>query len=161
MTNPAYIWEEVKRLLGVCVSITEKLYLSLTQRHTVSVHWRNHMWRWWHNSFDPHTSVVLFSFFFFLSHHISPLWWLDITLPGHQISQSHSEDMQLTFWLFTFWTGGNFPSCRAETASCHSHLPLIRDWNHVREKVCSLVKVKRQPQRKTDKHRAGLVEQLI
>lgn len=64
MTNPAYIWEEVKRLLGVCVSITEKLYLSLTQRHTVSVHWRNHMWRWWHNSFDPHTSVVLFSFFF-------------------------------------------------------------------------------------------------
>lgn len=38
---------------------------------------------------------------------------------------------------------GNFPWCGVKTASCHSHLPLIKDWNQGREKVRSLVKVEK------------------
>lgn len=34
---------------------------------------------------------------------ISTLWWCDITLLGHQISQSHRGDMLLTSWLFFFY----------------------------------------------------------
>lgn len=44
--------------------------------------------------------------------------------------------------FFTSWTERNFPWYRAETASCQSHLLLIKDWNQELEKVCNLVKVK-------------------
>lgn len=45
--------------------------------------------------------------------------------------------------FFTSWTERSFPWYRVKIASCHSHLPLIKDWNQEREKVCNLVKVKR------------------
>lgn len=45
--------------------------------------------------------------------------------------------------FFTSWTERNFPWYRVKTASCHSHLALIKDRNQGREKVCNLVKVKR------------------
>lgn len=60
---------------------------------------------------------------------ISSLRWCDIILPGHQISQSHTGAMLLTFWLFYLLNLEKFPLIEVKTASCHSHLPLIKDWN--------------------------------
>lgn len=62
---------------------------------------------------------------------ISSLRWRDIILPGHQISQSHTGAMLLTFWLFYLLNLEKFPLIEVKTASCHSHLPLIKDWNDV------------------------------
>lgn len=43
---------------------------------------------------------------------------------------------------FTSWTErGNFPRCGLKTASCHSHLRLIKEWNQEREKARARVSV--------------------
>lgn len=47
--------------------------------------------------------------FFFFSLPISPLWWCDISLLGHQISQSHLGDTSLTSWLLYLLNWEKFP----------------------------------------------------
>lgn len=46
---------------------------------------------------------------FFFSLPISPLWWCDISLLGHQISQSHLGDTSLTSWLLYLLNWEKFP----------------------------------------------------
>lgn len=56
---------------------------------------------------------------------------------------SHPGDTLLTPWLFYLSQPSKLPlRYRARTSSCHSRLPLMRDWNQDLEKVFNLAKVK-------------------
>lgn len=74
---------------------------------------------------------------------VPPLCWCDITLLGHQISQSHRGDTLLTSWLLYLLNWMNFPliwGLRLPAVILTSHLLKTET---KREKVCNLVKVKR------------------
>ncbi len=135
-TSQTHIWGENCCLcVSVCVSL--KCSTFHWPEYTLSL-CAGKMWRRQHNSFDLYTSLLFFfPSMFLLFGCVISLYW--VTRFPRVTEGTCCSPLD----FFTSWTERNFPWYRVKTASCHSHLPLIKDWNQEREKVCNLVKVKR------------------
>lgn len=82
------------------------------------------MWRWQHNSFDPLQLIVPFPL-------LAPLFLLFAAIISPcrvtRFPKVKARTCCSPFDIFTSWTGEHFSWNATKTASCLSHLPLIKD----------------------------------